>query len=269
MLAKRNIGENIGEEAPANPPAGKQEAVKDPSPRKIIYTATVELVVTDLTAAEGQLRKLVKEHEGFISRSDVAGRMGTRRDGTWTLRIPVARFDDFMAEVTNLGVPQNSKTDSQDVTEEFYDLQARIKNKKVEEERLLKHLDKSTGKLEDILAVEREISRVRGEIEQMEGKLKVLGNRSELTTVTVHCQEIKDYVPPQAPGFGSTIADTFSGSLGALTSLGKGLILVAVALTPWLPLIALLSVGSWGLARWVHRSTVPAVSTAEQAPPGS
>jgi tellurite resistance protein len=61
-------------------------------------------------------------------------------------------------------------SDAQDVTEEFYDVDARLRNKRVEEQRLVEHLKKSTARLQDILAVEREISRVRGEIEQMEGR---------------------------------------------------------------------------------------------------
>ena len=72
------------------------------------------------------------------------------------------------------------------MTEEFFDLEARIKNKKVEEARLVKHLTDSTGKLEDILAVEREISRVRQEIEHMEGRIRLIANLAELTSVQRH-----------------------------------------------------------------------------------
>ena len=88
-------------------------------------------------------------------------------------------------------MPQKNTTDSQDVTEEYYDVEARIKNKRVEEERLLKHLEQSTGKLEDILKVEKEISRVRGEIERQQGRLQYLDKLSALTTVTITLHERK------------------------------------------------------------------------------
>src|SRR5262249_26682945 len=146
------------------------------------------------------------------------------------------------AAVTRLGVPEKNSIDSKDVTEEYYDLEARIKNKKVEEDRLLKHLEKSTGKLEEILAVEREISRVRGEIEQHEGRLRLLANLTALTTVTINIQEIKNYVPPQTPTFASNITSTFSGSFDLLVGLGKALVLIAVGLAPWLPVIAVFGV---------------------------
>ena len=85
------------------------------------------------------------------------------------------------------------------MSEEYFDLDARQAAKKVEETRLLKHLADSTGKLDEILAVERELSRVRSEIERMQGRLRALSNLTTLATVTINVSEIKDYVPPRAP----------------------------------------------------------------------
>ena len=97
---------------------------------------------------------------------------------------------------------------------EYYDLEARIKNKQQEETRLLKHLADSTGKLEDILAVERELTRVRGEIEQMQGRIRYLGNLSALSTVTLNVTEVRNYTPPVHPTFGNADrARTFNDSL--------------------------------------------------------
>lgn len=248
------------------PEAPKAEPERPALPRRVIYTADLRLIVQDLTAVEEQIRKLVAEHKGFIAQSESSGRTGAPRDGFWKVRVPVAGFDDFVAGVQRLGVPEKSRTDSKDVSEEFYDLQARIKNKKVEEERLLEHLKKSTGKLDEILIVEREISRVRGEIEQMEGKLKVLADLTELTTVTIHCQEVKDYVPPRTPGFGQNVADTFWGSVEALTTLGKGLVLIGAALVPWLPLLAVIGVPIWLIVRRVNSQVVPTVRAVDEAP---
>jgi hypothetical protein len=129
-------------------------------------------------------------------------------------------------------------TRGQDVSEEFYDLEAREKAKKVEEDRLVKHLADSTGKLDEILAVERELSRVRSEIERMQGRLRVLGNLTSLATVTISAREIKGCVPPQAPTLSTKISRTFYDSLELLQRLGET-VLLAVALVPWLPLIVL------------------------------
>jgi hypothetical protein len=218
-------------------------------PRKIIYNAEVKMVVDDLPTAEDSLKQLLKKHDGFIAQSELSGSTGARRSGHWRLRVPVDSFDEFMTELTKLGVPEVNKTDSQDVTDQFYDLEARIKNRKSEEESLRKLLEQTTGKMEDILTVRRELNQVRADIDQKEGQLRRLANLSSLTTVNVTLQEIKDYVPPQAPTFGSNIASTFAGSVEVLESFGKGLVLFVVAVSPWLPLLLLLIVPGWVLLR--------------------
>ncbi len=93
--------------------------------------------------------------------------------------MPVDRFDSFVSAVSQIGEVRTNHVGSQDVTEEYYDIEARIRNKQEEEKRLLKHLADSTGKLEDILSVERELTRVRGEVEQMQGRLRFLANRAD------------------------------------------------------------------------------------------
>ncbi len=233
----------------AKDPADAPRPPADPLPRKIIHTADVSLVVSDFEVAANRLMQLVAAAHGFVAKSDITGSAGAPRSGRWRIRLPVAQYQDFLTSIVDLGVLQKNTTDSQDVTEEYYDVEARIKNKRVEEDRLLKHLEKSTGKLEEILQVEKELSRVRGEIEQMQGRMRVLTNLSELTTVTVTLQEIKDYVPPQAPTFGGRASETFSNSLDALVSLGKGLALFAVGITPWLPVIAILVMPAWVVVR--------------------
>ena len=94
------------------------------------------------------------------------------------------------------------------MTEEFFDLEARIRNKQEEEKRLLKHLADSTGKLEDILKVESELTRVRGEVEQMQGRLRFLANRADLSTVTITATELKDYSPPSPVTLAAQIQTT-------------------------------------------------------------
>jgi len=210
-------------------------------PRKIIYTAEVSLIVENLTKGQQKLRDTVQKYGGYIAGFNVDGVTGAPRTGNWKVRVPVGRYDSFMKDVAALGEVQNIHTDSQDVSEEYYDLQTRITNKQVEEKRLIEHLKDSTAKLDDILKVEKEISRVRGEIERMQGQIRLLSNQTELATVTVTINEVKDYVPPAPPTFITQIARTFSDSFSGVISFGKSAILLAVALTPWL--VILLAIG--------------------------
>ena len=236
---------------PASPTAATAQLVKAAAtvPRKIIYNATVDLVSDNFSTAQQSLLQLVKTHRGYLSETNITGTAGAPRSGSWKVRIPAEQFESFMAAVSKLGELQTTHTDSQDVTAEFYDLQTRISNKQVEEKRLIEHLKKSTGKLSEILQVEKELSRVRGEIEQMQGRLRLLANLTSLTTVTVSIREVKDYVAPKPATFGTQIARTFSESLQQLGGFGKGLVLLAVALLPWIVVLLIGAVPLWLLVR--------------------
>lgn len=220
------------------------------TPRKIIYNSEVILFVEDFDKASLEIARLTQEAEGYLAESDLSGSTGSRRHGRWKVRVPIERFSAYVDAVVKLGELERRKTSSQDVTEEYFDLDARIKNKKIEETRLVKHLEASTGKLEEILAVEKEISRVREELERIQGRLQLLANLTSLTTVTITITERKDYVPPAAPTFAAQIGRTFQRSLAGFVAFCKGAVLVIVSLIPWLPLWALVL----GLAWWVaHR----------------
>src|SRR5262245_44107477 len=119
-------GEEVGGAPPEAEP-GKQV------PKKIRYTANIAVVVKELTAAEQSLMQLLEKEKGYVAKSDITGTTGERRRGEWTLRVPVERFHPFRDAVVKLGEPVRNSLDSEDVTEEFYDLQARIKNMQAEE----------------------------------------------------------------------------------------------------------------------------------------
>lgn len=234
------------------PPAAK---VPD-TPRRIIYTADLQLLVEDLTPVQESIEKLVKDHKGFVAQREISG-SPPARTGRWKVRIPTTEFDGFVTAVTGLGEIQKNKVDTSDVTEEFYDLQTRIRNKKVEEEELLKlqkeaseRLQKEpTAKMADVLAVREKVEQARTEIERMQGKLNLLSSLTEFTTVSIMVYERKAYIPPTAPTFTTTLGRTFFSSGNALISFGQGIVIVVVALVPWLPVIAVGVILPWLLLR--------------------
>jgi hypothetical protein len=250
MMGQAASDRAAGAVAAAPAPGAETTAPVPPAvPRKIIYNANIELVVESINSLEQSIRSLVKENGGFLSESNQSSYNREQQQASWKVRVPVDRFETFVSAVVRLGEVRQNRIDSQDVTEEFVDLEARIHNKQEEEKRLLKHLDETTGKLEDILSVERELTRVRGEIEQMQGRLRYLANQSDLSTVSISATEWKEFKPPVAASFRTEISRTFTLSVEHLTHFVQGIVLILVALSPWLPLILILAL----LVLWLIR----------------
>jgi hypothetical protein len=95
-------------------------------------------------------------------------------------------------------------------------------------------LKEANGKIKDVIEVEHELARVRGEIEQMEGRLRYLANRTELTTITITARQEENYVPPAAPTFANRITQAWHSSLSQLRSFGEELLVATVAAAPWI-----------------------------------
>lgn len=206
--------------------------------RKVIHNARVDLVVDDFDPVGGQVRALVLQHGGYIASSQIAGSAGEPRTGRWTIRVPVGAYDALLAESEGIGQVREMESSSQEVTAEFVDLQARIRSKSSEEERLLEHLEEALN-LDNTLRIERELTRVRGEIERLQGRLTLLGDLASLSTVTLTVSEIKDYAPAptQEPGYTAQLGRAWAGSVVGLGDFLTALSVVLVTLMPWLVLI--------------------------------
>lgn len=181
--------------------------------RKIIYTARLNVVVEDFVDVPKSVRSLVNQHGGFISVSNVGSMQGRSRSGSWTIRIPVDQYQLFLSATGELGQTASLSQNADDVSEEFFDAKARVSNKKKLEERIVKLLEKSDHKIQHVIEVERELGRVREEIECIEGRIRYLTDRTSLTTVHLDIREQRNYVPETAPTFTSRIANAWTASL--------------------------------------------------------
>ena len=153
--------------------------------RKIIYTASLSLVVDNFEGLEKQIRDTVRQHQGYLSRSDLGRMQGQQRSGIWTARIPVDQYENFIQAVSALGVPASLNQTAADITEEFVDITARIDNKRKLEARILQLLERPEDKIQHVIEVETELARVREEIERMEGRLRYISDQTAMTTVNI------------------------------------------------------------------------------------
>ncbi len=234
------VPDGKGRPAPADPAGGNRPA--SPSrgiARKIIYTADLDLTVENFDGIAERVAEFAGKFDGYIARSKTQGLAGSPRCGQWTLRVPTDNFERLRLAAEGLGAIRSSSSNSQDVSAEYYDVEAHIRNKQQEEERLLKHLATSTSRLDEILVIEREISRVRGEVERLTGRLNVLRDVSALATVNLRIEEIRSFSPPPASTYSDRVAQAWADSLRSLSGLAQSVSIILVAAAPWLVVVGL------------------------------
>ena len=186
---------------------------KLPDNRKIIYSADLSIVVEDFDPVESAVASLVKKHDGLIADSTINTQNRERRKGEWKIRVPVAKFDAFLGEAGSIGIPVSRSRNAQDVTEEYVDVEARITNKKKLEARILELLERPDDKIQHVIEVEKELGRVREEIERMEGRIRYLKDKVDLTTVNLSIAEEKEYRAPEAPTFSNRVKSAWANSV--------------------------------------------------------
>lgn len=154
----------------------------------IIYTVEMELVVKDAAEAMEQIEKLAQEMGGFVSDSNSWKDEGLLRARV-TVRVPADKLDVALTQIHGLALDVESESrGSRDVTEDFTDLDAQLRNRQAYEEELLelfKARREATSDTEEILEVYRELTRIRGEIEQIQGRMNYLSNLSAMVTIHI------------------------------------------------------------------------------------
>ncbi|HET9486921.1 MAG TPA: DUF4349 domain-containing protein, partial [Chryseosolibacter sp.] len=173
--------------------------------RKLIRTGYMEMEVKNVAIMKMEVDKICKEYNAYISSEDQTN-YKEKLEYEQAIRIPAGNFDAFIQKVESLASEVNQKNiQTQDVTEEFIDKEARIKTKKELEIRYREIL-KRADEVSDILSIEAQLNHVRGDIESMEGRLNYLRNQAAFSTLT-----LTFYEPIGAEfGFGSRTAAAFS-----------------------------------------------------------
>lgn len=159
------------------------------SPSMIIRTGQASIEVSGLDPAVVKLRQLSVQLGGYIANSSFAGGRDQVRTASIELKIPAAKYDQAVGGLNGIGKLESINTAAEDVGEEYVDVAARVANSRRLEERLISLLATRTGKLQDVLAVERELARVREEIERYDGRMRFLKTRSAISTLSVALHE--------------------------------------------------------------------------------
>ena len=156
----------------------------------IVQTAALSIVATNYDEASAAIERLAAAHGGYVEKLDAKAQTGSARELSATLRIPAKQLDGFLADLRKLGHVEEESRGNEEVSAQYVDLQARLKAARATEQRLIELLGTRTGKLSDVLEAERELARVRGEIESMQGENAVLVHRVSYATVQVELSEV-------------------------------------------------------------------------------
>lgn len=210
--------------------------------RKIIRNATLTVEVTSPADNLRKITSIAESHQGFVVTSEAT--QSTADDKAkpevkinLVVRVPAAQFNQVMEEIrASVTRVLQEKITGQDVTEEFIDLEARIKNQKALEAQFIEIM-KRAGKVEDALEVQRQLADVRTEIEKLEGRKRFLENQASLSTITLTMQSPTQIV--NAVGFWYSIRSAFADGVEVATAIIFFLIRAVIAVVPLLILIVL------------------------------
>ena len=214
--------------------------------RKIVKNGYMTLEVNDITAAITSISALANDLNGYVVSSNKSG----EQDATYgqiSIRVPSDRFDEAFDRLRQLAVNvPNESTNSQDVTEQYTDLQAQLRNLEATEAQYLELLRKAE-KVEDILAVQRELSNVRGQIEQIKGRILYIERTSDMALIDVSLQKVKPI-----GGTAWSALETLKSAARGLVSFGKVLADILIWLAIFSPVWIIILIVVLYFTRWRH-----------------
>ena len=222
---------------------------------KIIKTAYITIEVKDVTGSVDQLKALVTTRGGYLSSSSVSEGYNNRLSGTVVLRIPQAEFDSTLAGVKAIGTVKSVSTQGEDVTEEYVDIQAQ-KTSYQNQLAQYNEIMKKAVKVSDVIEIQQQIDRVQTELNRLEGRLKYLNSRIDMSTITVTLQEPEPVGGETGHNFVTTINEGIAGFFGMVD-------FIIILIFTILPVIILGALG-YGVYRW-RKSRQPVKAPAEPA----
>jgi hypothetical protein len=167
--------------------AGRLES--GPASQRIVRTATLRIMASDFEAVRPAVERILTDVGGFVGRLEVSGDRSESRSLTATVRVPADRLAMALVALRGLGQVVVESQGADDVTERMVDLSARLANARNTEKRLTDVLEQRTGKVADVLKVEREIARVREQIERMDAERTTLDLRVTYATIALEILE--------------------------------------------------------------------------------
>ena len=252
------------------------EAASTDVASKIIYSADLSAQTTDFDAAIATLDAQIASFGGFIERSDINGDTRYNDDGTtsvinrwayYTIRVPAARFEEFLHQTEGIGNVTSISRYAENVTSQYTDYEARLSSLRTQEERLLSMLEKSED-VESLIALEQRLADVRYELESIERNLKNLDLQISYSTINLNLQEVEIYTPtvPVQRSFGEKLSSAFSDGWRSFVRGLQYFCIDLASMLPGLVLFLLIVFALFLLVRKIVRKTKARREAKKEAP---
>jgi len=251
--------------APAAPPAPGDEAqLPDVLGRKIVQTTDIDVQVKEVPRSFQDIIRIATAAGGFVSSSTFSKISDDQQIADLTIRVPSDQYQSVLAQIRARGDVAAEKSDANDATEEYTDLQARLRTLQATEQRYLDLLAKAES-VNDILTLQDRLDSVRGQIEQVQGRINLLDHLIDLATITVHLRPPAVVAELSTGGGGihplNAAGNAWEQSLQALRGLAAAALVVAVFSWWLLPPLAALGFGArWWLGRQPRGPVAPATT---------
>ena len=237
---------------------GTAYAATEPIDRKIIRNGELTLETESPTEGLRKITAAAESHGGFVVTSEFkqnpapAGGKQTQ-SVTIVARVPASEFASALEQIRNAGERViQEKVSGQDVSEEYLDVEARLRNKKALEGQFLEIM-KQARKVEDALAVQSQLADVRTEIERLEGRRRFLENQAALSTITTTLQMPQPIIASTTTSFGTTIKQAFGDAVDTAVSI---ILFVIQAVIVLVPITFFFGLPAWVLWRAIRRRMV-------------
>jgi len=226
------------------------ESASTPDAPMIARTVSLSMVVKDFAEARRAVDTILAKHHGYAAELNVSTSEGAAKTLQGSLRVPAGELAATLSELKALGRVENESQSGEEVTQQHADLMARLKNSRETEQRMQAILQQRTGKISDVLEVEQEIARVRGEIEQMETEQKSLEHRVEFATVNLNLADVyQAELTMPSPSVGTRLRN---GVVAGLHHAGETLLGIALFFAEYGPALAiwLMTLGAPAVILW-------------------
>ncbi|MEM2942739.1 MAG: DUF4349 domain-containing protein [Candidatus Bathyarchaeia archaeon] len=208
--------------------------------RMVIYNGYLSIETADLAGTVEKIRTLAEMYGGYVAGTS-RSTFGNQATAEISIRIPQDKFHTSIREIGTYGKVLDERTTSEDVTEHYIDLKARLKNLQTVEKNLVELLAKAET-VDEILKVEQELGRVRGEIDSLQGQINYIERNVTMSLITVSLREPTPPFTPPGMDWGETFEIALRGFFGVI----RGLIVLVVSL---LPVMLLVGVPAYFIAR--------------------